>query len=223
MVKPIGPRPAEKASPEGGPSPAEKAPPEGAPGPAEKASAGEEPAEGGPAAEAAAVGAARPEEMPAKRVARPAMRVLRRVVALAVTAGIALVVTWTGLDEVLSDRDMQRHGARAQVPVIATRHEPRQAFEATVRMPDGTVATIVEPPGPVRTGGTIEVVYWTDDQADPESPRWWPNADTYVVGLIAGAVDLVALAVLYGLVVPPIRRRHRTEGGGIWFRRARRR
>jgi hypothetical protein len=210
VVKPIGPRPAEKA------------PPEGAPGPAEKASAGEEPAEGGPAAEAAAVGTARPEEMPAKRVARPAMRVLRRVVALAVTAGIALVVTWTGLDEVLSDRDMQRHGARAQVPVIATRHEPRQAFEATVRMPDGTVATIVEPPGPVRTGGTIEVVYWTDDQADPESPGW-PNADTYVVGLMAGAVDLVALAVLYGLVVPPIRRRHRTEGGGIWFRRARRR
>lgn len=106
-----------------------------------------------------------------------------------------------------SDRDLQRYGIRAHVRVVSFQENKRAASSVRVRMPDGSIAKIGTY-GRMRAGDEVEVVYWPDDQAHAEFPGW-PNGAA-IAGLVLGVlVDLIAGAVLYGLVVPPIVRRRR--------------
>lgn len=107
------------------------------------------------------------------------------------------------------ERDLQRHGTRAHVLVLSRHDERHSASAVRVRMPDGTAVTI-NTYGPARPGQQVEVVYWPDDPAHAKFPGR-PTAVAALSLAIGGFVALIALAILYGLIVPPLRRRWRAR------------
>jgi hypothetical protein len=131
-----------------------------------------------------------------------------RAIGVVVTAGLA-ATTATCIAIWRDERDLQRHGTRAHVLVLSRHDERRSASAVRVRMPDGTAVTI-DTFGPARPGQQVEVVYWPDDPAHAEFPGW-PTAVAALSVAIGGFVALIALAILYGLVVPPLRRRRRAR------------
>jgi hypothetical protein len=139
------------------------------------------------------------------------MRSVVRTLTVLVTVGVVAVFTITAVAIWQDEYDLQHHGARAHVPVLSIDKERRRADAVRVRMPDGSEVTI-DTYGPAQVGHDIEVVYWPDDPDGAEFPGW-PNG-VAVIDLALGAlVDLIGLAVLYGLLVPSLRRVLRRRPG----------
>jgi hypothetical protein len=131
--------------------------------------------------------------------------VWRRGLGAVVTVAVATAFTATGIGIWRDERDLQLHGYRAQVVVLSRHDERKNADSVRVRMPDGSVTTI-DTYGPGEPGQTVEVVYWPDDPGNAEFPGW-PTAVAVIDVVLCAIADLIALAILYGLVVPPLRRR----------------